>query len=133
MSSEKLTLFCLPSPVSILHKSIAGRYRPVRVADGPITDRCRFIKNASWELITQVDLCKSGYSVRCSVSYGERIIFQGAGHLGKRSTLKGKILSPRGAIYLLYSILLSRQKYLTQSFASYERVSFAVIFIVVNG
>ena len=38
------------NPVSILHKSIAGRYRPVRVADGPITARCRFIKNASWEL-----------------------------------------------------------------------------------
>ena len=37
------------SPVSILHKSIAGRYRPVRAADGPITARCRFIKNASWE------------------------------------------------------------------------------------
>ena len=36
------------NPVSILHKSIAGRYRPVRVADGPITARCRFIKNASW-------------------------------------------------------------------------------------
>ena len=35
-------------PVSILHKSIAGRYRPVKVADGPITARCRFIKNASW-------------------------------------------------------------------------------------
>ena len=37
------------TPVSILHKSIAGRYRPVRVADGPITTRCRFIKNASWD------------------------------------------------------------------------------------
>ena len=35
-------------PVSILHKSIAGRYRPVRVADGPITARCRFKKNAIW-------------------------------------------------------------------------------------
>ena len=35
-------------PVSILYKSIAGRYRPVRVADGPITVRYRFIKNASW-------------------------------------------------------------------------------------
>ena len=35
-------------PVSILFKSIAGRYRPVRVADGPITARYRFIKNASW-------------------------------------------------------------------------------------
>ena len=36
-------------PVSILRKSIAIRYRPVRVADGPITVRCRFIKNASWD------------------------------------------------------------------------------------
>ena len=37
-----------PFPVSILHKSTAGRYRPVRVADGPITARCRFMKKASW-------------------------------------------------------------------------------------
>ena len=37
------------SPVSILQKSTAGRYRPVRVADGLITARCSFIKNASWE------------------------------------------------------------------------------------
>ena len=39
------------SPVSILYKSIAGPYRPVRVAEGPITAlsaRYRFIKNASW-------------------------------------------------------------------------------------
>ena len=35
-------------PVSILCKHIASRYRPVRVADGPITARYRFIKNASW-------------------------------------------------------------------------------------
>ena len=35
-------------PVSILYKSIAGSYRPVRVADGPITARYRFMKNASW-------------------------------------------------------------------------------------
>ena len=35
-------------PVSILHKSIAGRYGSVRVADGRITARCRFIKNGSW-------------------------------------------------------------------------------------
>ena len=35
-------------PVSILHKSTEGRYRPVRVADGPRTARCRSIKNASW-------------------------------------------------------------------------------------
>ena len=36
--------------VRILHKSIAGRYRPVRVADRPITARCRFMKNASWAI-----------------------------------------------------------------------------------
>ena len=36
---------------SILYKSIAGRYRPVRVADGPITARFRFIKNAYWASI----------------------------------------------------------------------------------
>ena len=35
-------------PESILYKSIAGRYRPVRVADGPITARYRFMKNACW-------------------------------------------------------------------------------------
>ena len=33
----------LDIPVSILHKSIAGRYRPVRLADGPITARYRFM------------------------------------------------------------------------------------------
>ena len=37
-------------PVSILHKSIVDRYRPVRVTDGPRTARCRFIKNASWDV-----------------------------------------------------------------------------------
>ena len=44
-------------PVNILYKSIAGRHRPVRVADGPITGYpdgtitayYRFIKNASWD------------------------------------------------------------------------------------
>ena len=30
-------------PVSILRKSISGRHRPVRVADGPMTVRCRFM------------------------------------------------------------------------------------------
>ena len=41
--------FVCSFPVSILYKSIAGRYRSVRVhvADGPITVRYRFIKNAS--------------------------------------------------------------------------------------
>ena len=29
-------------PVSILRKSISGRHRPVRVADGSMTARCRF-------------------------------------------------------------------------------------------
>ena len=29
-------------PVNILRKSISGRHRPVRVADGPMTARCRF-------------------------------------------------------------------------------------------
>ena len=36
-------------PVSIQNESIAGRYRPVRVADGPKTARCRLTKNASWD------------------------------------------------------------------------------------
>ena len=44
----KTVLFTLNFPVSILYKSIAGRYRPVRVADGPTAARYRFIKNASW-------------------------------------------------------------------------------------
>ena len=30
-------------PVSILLKSISGRHRPVRVADGPMMARCRFM------------------------------------------------------------------------------------------
>ena len=38
--------------VSIIHNSIAGRYRSVRVADGPITARCRLIKNTSWDMTT---------------------------------------------------------------------------------
>ena len=36
-------------PASILHKSIAGHYRPVSYPDGPITARYRFMKNAYWE------------------------------------------------------------------------------------
>ena len=35
-------------PVSILYKSIADRYRPVGVVDGPRTARYRFLKNAVW-------------------------------------------------------------------------------------
>ena len=34
---------------SILYKSTADRYRPVSYPDGPITARCRFIKNAYWD------------------------------------------------------------------------------------
>ena len=43
--------FRVINPVSILNKSIAGSYRLVRVADGPITARCRFIKNVSWVMM----------------------------------------------------------------------------------
>ena len=42
-------------PVSILRKSISGRHRPVRVADGPMTARCRFTKNASWDVRWQAE------------------------------------------------------------------------------
>ena len=35
-------------PASTLHKSTAGRYRPVSYPDGPITARYKFIKNAYW-------------------------------------------------------------------------------------
>ena len=53
------------NPGSILHKSITGRYRPVRVADGPIMARFRFIKNASWvkayTVTTKDDKYQPGY------------------------------------------------------------------------
>ena len=49
-------------PASILYKSIAGRYRPVRVADGPITARYIFIKNAYWVHSS------FGYMFHCDVS-----------------------------------------------------------------
>ena len=45
-----LGLLCQNTPVSILYKPIADRYRPVRVADGPITARYRFLKNTSWDV-----------------------------------------------------------------------------------
>ena len=41
---------CHTDTFLVLYKSIAGRYRPVRTADGPITARYRFIKNASWDM-----------------------------------------------------------------------------------
>ena len=37
-----LLVYLLPIPVSILRKSISGRHRLVRVADGLMTARCRF-------------------------------------------------------------------------------------------
>ena len=40
---------CRYNPVGVLYKSTAGRYRPVSNPDGPITARCRLIKNAYWE------------------------------------------------------------------------------------
>ena len=43
-------------PASIFYKSISGRYRPVRVADGPITARYRFIKNAYCNVDMAVDV-----------------------------------------------------------------------------
>ena len=56
------------NPVSILHKYIAGRYRPVRVADGPITARCRFMKNASREMKSKTrkkSLAASSHKATC--------------------------------------------------------------------
>ena len=48
-TAELLQLYILALyQVSILHKSIAGRYRHVRVADGLITVRYRFMWNTSW-------------------------------------------------------------------------------------
>ena len=44
-SGEEGSVYSL---ASILYKSTAGRYRPVSYIDGPITARCRFIKNAYW-------------------------------------------------------------------------------------
>ena len=38
-------------PASILYKSTAGHYRPVSYPDGPITARCRFIKNVYCDIV----------------------------------------------------------------------------------
>ena len=42
----EFSVFQSSFPTSFLYKSIAGRFRPVRVTDGPITTRYRFITNA---------------------------------------------------------------------------------------
>ena len=54
-------------PVSILYKSITGRY--YRVADGPITARCRFIKNASWVNCLQKIKVNKRYRIRKTRRY----------------------------------------------------------------
>ena len=41
MPQKEIVAYAWLNPVSILRKSISGR-RPVRVADGPMTARCRF-------------------------------------------------------------------------------------------
>ena len=55
---------CTKNPVSFLYKSIAGRYRPVRVADGLITARYRFIKNASWEVYSSFATASNTFQLR---------------------------------------------------------------------
>ena len=58
-------------PVNILYKSIAGHYRPVRVADGPITARYRFIKNASWVITCKK--CKAQHVGQTSQNCANRM------------------------------------------------------------
>ena len=57
-------------PVSTLHKILAGRYRPVRVADGPITVCYNFMLNASWgsggRIPQSVEVRSSNPRVPCS-------------------------------------------------------------------
>ena len=63
-------------PVSILQISIAGRYRPVRVADGPITARCRFIKNAGWENIRTFRHKLGRFKQKCVFEHAQNAHFQ---------------------------------------------------------
>ena len=45
--------------LAFFYKSTAGRYWPVSDLDGPITARCRFIKNAYWvNLMLAVIFCQ---------------------------------------------------------------------------
>ena len=62
---SRLSLSWSPSPVSILYKFIAGCYWPIRVADRPIMARYRFIKNASWEGLSEIfwDIRTSTYQI----------------------------------------------------------------------
>ena len=56
VSSHLLDTCLVDLPENILYKSIAGHYRPVRVADGPITACYRFIKNANWVELSEIDV-----------------------------------------------------------------------------
>ena len=58
----------LPSKHSL--KSIAGRYRPVKVIDGPITARYRFMKNDSWSFsfILILTFHNRAYNKTCETS-----------------------------------------------------------------
>ena len=60
MLTGKLSL-----PQFAFPKSTAGRYRPLRVAEGPIAARCRFIKNATSWVVT---LFFSGVWLVCYLS-----------------------------------------------------------------
>ena len=65
------------SPASILHKSIAGRCRPVSYSDGPTTARYRFMLNAYWE---RGILLQSMWQNRASVFPNPCILLQ---HMGR--------------------------------------------------
>ena len=83
-------------PVSILYKSIAGRYRPVRVADGPITARYRFIKNAIWvAAFLLLVACVSSVLVcfLCVIDGLCAVIVALAGHLLYYSTRSSDLLN----------------------------------------
>ena len=62
-------------PVSILYKSITGRYRPGRVADGPIMARYRFVKNASWERYTYYFTLNTSFHISDHCKPGPSTIF----------------------------------------------------------
>ena len=75
-------------PVSILYKSIAGLCRPIRVADGSITARYRFIKSATLDIRVFFVCCVSSayqqakwcnrpiiWTLTESLSFGKCIIF----------------------------------------------------------
>ena len=67
------------NPDSILYKFIAGRYRPVREADGPITACYIFIKNALWEQlyfeVYQLHLVDSSVNWCCDYTFQQLILY----------------------------------------------------------